>query len=108
MLQHEKTHWNINPKSKAPPPLTTHPHRHVEENEARRRHRARGIQCHGPDEARPDEHNRPCRPAAAGASQAASVSWVLSIKHTRVKRTFAGEGSNSMVRPQIPSYRVIT
>ena len=33
MLQHEKTHGNINPKSKAPPPQTTHPHRHVEENE---------------------------------------------------------------------------
>ena len=60
MLQREKTHRTINPKSKAPPPLTTHPHRHVEENEARRRHRGRGNQCHGPDEALSDEHNLHC------------------------------------------------
>ena len=60
MLQREKTHWNINPKSKAPPLQTTHPHRHVEENEARRRHEGRGNQCYGPDEALSDEQKLHC------------------------------------------------
>jgi hypothetical protein len=57
MLQRKKTHGNINPRSKAPPPQTTHPHRHGEENEARRRHRGRANQSYGPDEALSDEHN---------------------------------------------------
>ena len=48
-----RRHRKINPKSEAPRPQTTHPHRHVEENEARRRHRGRGV--------------RPARPRLRGA-----------------------------------------
>jgi hypothetical protein len=61
MLQREKTHQNINPKSKSPPALATHQHRNLENIEARRRHNGRGNQCHvpGPDESSPEKNTVP-------------------------------------------------